>query len=1267
MGKNARRRSRGGLDGAPASKRRKRTEWTDSPFGRAVEPAGLVLSDGTEPNKLTVEPAIFQKKLSALFRRHPNTQEAVGEFAESLKKYTDNSVRFRQALLSTSVADGADVMSRSGGLDSLTRQLLSVDYLQPSVAHLLLLRLSSYMDIEPSSHSLNTRELCQMPALILNQLRWLDHIVNGKDLCRELLEVVGVAPVEIQREIVTAIPEILDDAQHNNAALELKSLLQSNSGLMAATIDALSSLNLTFDIEAEVLDVAMGCLGTASVADLPLILRFVVQQVNSKNAVEIIGEVREKLDIESSFLSHPAACSTPRSSSQRPSVRLSAEVSDRFMVFDAISSSIRFQKPVADGWMKCIEAVAEQSEHRVIDLFVLFILHSLPARKKAVETLFATKVRTQLFTEELLAAAFGPHAKALSEFFPSVLSLCESLLASSSPTITSFTTSLYHHLFSTFDIYCRQEVIGTLVTHIGSGMPTEVNHALDILATLVETRRSEMDRFAVLIKGVLDYLEHLSVGQIRRLYSVLSVLAFHDVETGGSGVQDEMHTLIRKQLSHVEPKYRRMGVVGAVMIIQQLGRRRETMDLSLRLTSGCSQSSSQSDSTLPPARRRQAISMLDDVMRNCSKSPDSAVLFCDEMTAAVQSLPLDHALLRHLCDETTSVFQDTFLVEVSDPLPSDLGLPVELAHGLDSSEEGSIAVNMFPLATRQDKRSQERGSCLRGMAAQFRLLRVCERILNGSLEGVDALLGAPVVMCVRDRMESERFEDLPLVKRQSVCLSLCHCHNWFRELVCAFSGEKDVDMRGKVMIRMKDITDTQTLLESCMAATPGFLPPLVTAEEVKAPVRPRRGKRLGSKGDTTVANTTNITQNVDKDSTTTEKTAGMPTVSLHLYRQYFRELDLGVFAILEYGPISRTLLDTEEHTREREELRLLPQQLSFLLHDLCHKLTTTLSHFGSRGLSGGKSRGRPSSGGGKDGGGKIQLFSVDELVSTTANLVDSLCEHLEGTSGFFQAQLEENDGIVDMQCTHDDYAIHCTNLDLLLRSMATFFAWPPLSDPHYSEQLYTGLKSLASRIGHTTGQQSSSIPELAPSVHKYLQQFSDSLPSLSSAHLLVKLMVAIGKTSPSLHPLISNSCQGLLQRKWGAMGTNQQRSGALEYLIRYHVEWSEDPLEALETIAGDGITDLLGEEASEESSSYPTLSSATLPCYYRALMSGLVGQMKAIPPPSKKTTPTTEECLERFHVLEVSAKVLYILVNVVKSFDRRTILSSALKVWCMRP
>ena len=84
-----------------------------------------------------------------------------------------------------------------------------------------------------------------MPQLILSQLKWLDHVVKGEvwrifwlvshpalkfvlflnsrqELCGNLLEVVSVAPLGIQREIITALPEVLDDAQHNHAAQELK-------------------------------------------------------------------------------------------------------------------------------------------------------------------------------------------------------------------------------------------------------------------------------------------------------------------------------------------------------------------------------------------------------------------------------------------------------------------------------------------------------------------------------------------------------------------------------------------------------------------------------------------------------------------------------------------------------------------------------------------------------------------------------------------------------------------------------------------------------------------------------------------------------------------------------------------------------------------------------------------------------------------------------------------------------------------------------------
>ena len=63
-----------------------------------------------------------------------------------------------------------------------------------------------------------------------------------------------------------------------------------------------------------------------------------------------------------------------------------------------------------------------------------------------------------------------------------------------------------------------------------------------------------------------------------------------------------------------------------------------------------------------------------------------------------------------------------------------------------------------------------------------------------------------------------------------------------------------------------------------------------------------------------------------------------------------RELDLTAFGALRYDPVSRTILDTDMHTREKEVLSIQPQQLSFLLHDLSHKLSDSLSLFGARGL-----------------------------------------------------------------------------------------------------------------------------------------------------------------------------------------------------------------------------------------------------------------------------------------------------------------------------
>lgn len=65
-------------------------------------------------------------------------------------------------------------------------------------------------------------------------------------------------------------------------------------------------------------------------------------------------------------------------------------------------------------------------------------------------------------------------------------------------------------------------------------------------------------------------------------------------------------------------------------------------------------------------------------------------------------------------------------------------------------------------------------------------------------------------------------------------------------------------------------------------------------------------------------------------------------------KPFFRELDLAVFKSLGFGILSRTFLDSEQHTHSRDELKLRPPQLVFLLEDLYAKISSTFSVFGSK-------------------------------------------------------------------------------------------------------------------------------------------------------------------------------------------------------------------------------------------------------------------------------------------------------------------------------
>ncbi|KAJ7351877.1 Fanconi anemia group D2 protein [Desmophyllum pertusum] len=273
-------------------------------FNTLVQQAGLQVKSGQIQDQLEVDRSIFQKKIKNSLKSHQNYPEAIDDFLEGLQERLDNADRFRLSLLPVSMSE--DNEGHGGSQESLIRMLLGVDILQPKIANMLMEKLPEFTEEDNN----NGADEFNTPRLVLNQFRWLDCIVQSKELTEKMLEMVGITSLEIQREIITCIPEVLDDSEHTEVARELSELLRQNTGLTVPILDALSNLNLRPDLLAEVRVSVVQMLPSAEIDDLPVVVKFILQSVGDSDAFEVISELRSNLDFASTTLP-PAACSTP--------------------------------------------------------------------------------------------------------------------------------------------------------------------------------------------------------------------------------------------------------------------------------------------------------------------------------------------------------------------------------------------------------------------------------------------------------------------------------------------------------------------------------------------------------------------------------------------------------------------------------------------------------------------------------------------------------------------------------------------------------------------------------------------------------------------------------------------------------------------------------------------------------------------------------------------------------------------------------------------
>ncbi|KAG0421613.1 hypothetical protein HPB47_002511 [Ixodes persulcatus] len=1159
-----------------------------------------------------------------------------------------------------------DNSGRTVRQDSVFRLLLRVPPLQRKLSEYLLEKMVEAVLTDDTPD--NTYHI-----QVLNQFRWLDGLVGTKEFADKVFEVLPVVPLHVRKDVVSALPDILEDSEHVNAALKLGTLLTEDKELSLTILETLSNLNVDTDMVSEIRSTVMGTLKSAELSQLPMIVRFVLSSVSSQEALQVVSQLRANLDFRTIL---PAALSSTQKT-------FSMENDYELLTMTEIKNAVQLQLFLGDAWAKAVERVKVAADHKPLDLLFLLLLHNVSPKPKTVEALLRGKVRCGQFTPALLDATFATHAQVVTSYSSTVLHLAQVLLWSPEPQVLKFGTHLYQHMFVCFGGSTRQEAVVNLVTHVGSGVQAQMNAALDCLVDLAHRHTVLMAPFGAFFKGMLDFLRNLSLCQIRTLFLVIALIAYQGGQQGAM-FQDELHMMIRKMLTRFCPKSKRIGVVGALMTVKAMAASKTEDSLD--------QSASVSSATTPPETVKAAIELLELVRSSTSSSPRALALFYDELSRIVIRGGLDSRIETWIGDTIITDFQDDYVVDVTlgEKEPRE-PFQQELLFSLDDLPDGAIALNLCPLLLKEknEVKGKRKHVSLLTLSPLFRLLRVAEQMLNGeTLEGIDALLGCPVRMPASSVCES--FHSLSAEHRQAVVASAFHCVNWFRELVNGFCGLQSEDPRAKVIDRIRRIVELQKGLEKWLQGVPGYIPPLsvfdTEDEDTKPPsvLQPpaKRGRKggAGSKGkkrkvmsddddsddeagpSKKATSPAEAEDDADSSGEDPDSEVGKGSATSASWRPFLRELDLDVFEVLSVG------LECGE--TEAPSSKLTTSELLFLLDDLWRKLDRALPSSAPKRFSAFKTKGS------RDiGFSNLSLYPESDVAKFAVGIVPHLCSLLEDASAYFQHVISQNDGMVDAAGMFTAGAKEIAScMTLLLSCFNSLFSWNGFETAVGRDLLREAFRSISGRIG-TTQLTQVHVFELGKRTFSYFAKFAESVTEPDGATSLLRLLCTVADRAELRAPDardVRGVADGFLRRDWlcrPAPNAAPQRprgsqfNESLQFMLSTFLSESECVLSSLHEIATDCLPNVLDDGTSEEAAaeqpkSFPTLDKSTLNAYYKTMFSNLTEAVRDL---SMKVPSDQEEKLKHLEKWSLAITVFQKLVSVVKKSSVRNNLSVCLK------
>ena len=173
-------------------------------FERVVSTGGFDLHSADQ-HVLSTNVVAVSRRLQKAFRNRP---EAVTEFVGSLHAYLSEPANLRKSLKPWKSAQGGQRYFFASQ-DTLIKLLLGVEVLQPRLIDVLLELLATFssdMQDEPELGGGGSSSAAEnVPRLILNQIRWVDHLVEPMRLVNSLLSMLDMCSETFARDVIECL------------------------------------------------------------------------------------------------------------------------------------------------------------------------------------------------------------------------------------------------------------------------------------------------------------------------------------------------------------------------------------------------------------------------------------------------------------------------------------------------------------------------------------------------------------------------------------------------------------------------------------------------------------------------------------------------------------------------------------------------------------------------------------------------------------------------------------------------------------------------------------------------------------------------------------------------------------------------------------------------------------------------------------------------------------------------------------------------------